>query len=405
MEVHDSAHDWSESGIVSLTGWADRPPMMPPGNGASTARSLSSYLETSTVGSANTIVVDGAALLGERAALTGRSRNGQVSVGGQARLLPTRTGWAVISCARPDDIGLLGALVGRNLSPDSLWPVLEQWLIDHDHRQIEERIELLGIAGGVVPSQVDDTAAQVVPSNPPRSIEGALVVDFSSLWAGPLCAHLLGLGGARVVKVETPDRPDGARGGNSDFYDLLHGGHESVQLDPGTAEGRAALRHLVARADIVVEASRPRALARFGLDADSFVDAGCVWVSITARGRASDRIGFGDDIAASAGLVARNEDGSPVFVGDAIADPLTGLTAAAAVLASPAGTGRLCDISMSAVIASTIARGTSEPRSTDGAAIRDIVPSPPRARRPVARAAASGATTVDTLTSLGIDAW
>ena len=38
-----------------------------------------------------------------------------------------------------------------------------------------------------------------------------LVVDLSALWAGPLCAHLLGLAGARVVKVESLGRPDGAR--------------------------------------------------------------------------------------------------------------------------------------------------------------------------------------------------
>ena len=55
-------------------------------------------------------------------------------------------------------------------------------------------------------------------------------------------------------------------------------------------------------------------------------DRGVV-VSITAFGRDSNRIGFGDDVAAAAGLVALDDAGDPVFCGDAIADPLTGLTA------------------------------------------------------------------------------
>jgi hypothetical protein len=46
----------------------------------------------------------------------------------------------------------------------------------------------------------------------------------SSLWAGPLCTNLLGLGGARVIKVESTTRPDGARSGPPAFFELLHHG-------------------------------------------------------------------------------------------------------------------------------------------------------------------------------------
>ena len=41
-----------------------------------------------------------------------------------------------------------------------------------------------------------------------------MVVDLSSLWAGPLVGHLLLRAGARVVKVESTTRPDGARRGS-----------------------------------------------------------------------------------------------------------------------------------------------------------------------------------------------
>src|SRR5262249_33906126 len=180
-----------------------------------------------------------------------------------------------------------------------------------------------------------------------------VVADFSALWAGPLCAHLLGLAGARVVKVETPWRPDGARRGNVAFYRLLHAGHRTVVLDPRTSSGRQAMAALVDAADVVIESSRPRALARFGLDADAAAAAGTTWVSITAYGRCSDRVGFGDDVAAGSGRVARAAGGVPLFCGAALAAPLPGLPAAVAAACAPAS-GALLDIAMADVTAGTL---------------------------------------------------
>src|SRR5690606_11106905 len=203
--------------------------------------------------------------------------------------------------------------------------------------------------------------------------------------------------GARVIKVETPVRPDGARRGDPEFYRLLHGGHESVALDPGDDKQRRALHDLVESADIVIEASRPRALAGVGLEAAEFVDSGGTWVSITAHGRESNRIGFGDDIAATAGLVARFGGDTPLFVGDAIADPLTGLTAAVLAMSAPAdGSGRLWDISMSAVVAATLDSGsTAVP--VDGSAVLA-----PQRREPIGVAAESGRDTAAVLAELGV---
>ncbi len=331
---------WAASGVVPLTGRADGPPLVPPGTAASRAAELAGLLAEAG------IVIDGPPLLGERASWTGRTRQGALSVGGSCRLLATADGWAAVSCARPDDPALLRALTE---SDSDLWPAVTRWLADHTGAELAERAALLGIAAAPVARPADP--AVPVPGRV-RPVEGLLVADFSALWAGPLCAHLLGLGGARVVKVETPSRPDGARHGDPGFYRLLHAGHRSVVLDPDTASGRAAMAALVEAADIVIEASRPRALARFGLSADKAVAAGTTWVSITAHGRAADRIGFGDDVAAAAGLVAfETSGGPPLFCGDALADPLTGLTAA--VLAASAE-ARLWDLSMAGVVAATL---------------------------------------------------
>ncbi|RSN57907.1 MULTISPECIES: CoA transferase [Actinomadura] len=393
--------EWAASGVVALTGRPDGPPLVPPGRGAAAARELAETLP---------VPVDGPRLLAERAAFTGHRRGGTVSAGGACRLLPTADGWAAVSCARPDDPALLGAMIGAETGPDP-WPAVAAWLRAHTGAELAERAGLLGVAAG--PVGAARRRPRVPAPLPPRPVEGLLVVDFSALWAGPLCAHLLGLAGARVVKVETPSRPDGARRGDPEFYRLLHAGHRSVVLDPGTAAGRDAMAALVDAADIVVEASRPRALARFGLDADAAVAAGTTWVSITAYGRDADRVGFGDDVAAAAGLVRREPDGTPLFCGDAIADPLTGLTAAAlAASAPPGGGGVLWDVAMSDVVAATLDPGDpGEPaaavRHGDGWALDTgtgpLVPvAEPVRRRVDGTAPEPGRDTAEVLRELGI---
>ncbi|HTK65630.1 MAG TPA: CoA transferase [Pseudonocardia sp.] len=340
---------WARSGVVALTGDPDGPPLVPPGNGALVAGALGRRIAELTGGR---VRVDGPALLAERAAFTGATRRGAVSVGGSCRLLPTADGLAAVSCARPDDPALLGALISAVLDPDDPWPALASWLRRHPGAELAERAGLLGLAAAPVGCATGPAVPEPLAARP---VDGLLVVDFSALWAGPLCAQLLGLAGARVVKVETPTRPDGARLGDPGFYRLLHAGHRSVVLDPATAAGRRAMAALVQAADIVVEASRPRALARFGLDAEAAVAGGTTWVSITAYGREADRVGFGDDVAAAAGLVVWDARGRPAFCGDAMADPLTGLTAAACALTAPAGGGgRLWDVSMASVVAGTL---------------------------------------------------
>jgi hypothetical protein len=354
--------------------------------------------------------VDGPALLSERTAFTGLCRRGSVSVGGACRLLPTADGWAAISCARPDDPALLGALVGADIGTDP-WPSLTRWLRDHTSADLAERAELLGLAAGPVGGRAGHPG--LARGLGVRTLRGLLVVDFSALWAGPLCAHLLGMAGARVVKVETPGRPDGARYGNAGFYRLLHAGHRSVVLDPAAPGGRRALSRLVGAADIVIESSRPRALARFGLDAREAVAGGTTWVSITACGRDSDRVGFGDDIAATSGLVAWDAGGAPVFCGDAVADPLTGLTAAVLAATAPAdGSGVLWDISMSDVVATTLdpngpPAGSPAARRRDGRWVVETASGPvpvalPRRREADGEVAASGEHTAQVLRELGI---
>jgi crotonobetainyl-CoA:carnitine CoA-transferase CaiB-like acyl-CoA transferase len=174
------------------------------------------------------------------------------------------------------------------------------------------------------------------------------VVDLSSLWAGPLAGGLLAAAGARVVKVESTGRPDGARRGPAAFYDLLNHGKESVALDFTDPSDLDVLRALVARADIVIEASRPRVMPSLGIDPAAVAASGrTTWISISGHGRigaGANRVAFGDDAAVAAGCTIGDP---PRFVADAAADPIAGIYAACAGLAACAGErGQLIDIAL-----------------------------------------------------------
>ena len=184
------------------------------------------------------------------------------------------------------------------------------------------------------------------------------MVDLSALWAGPLAARLLGLAGATVIKVESLSRPDAMRDGDPALYARLNDGKTSIALDLRSAEGRDALIGLIRRARVVIEAARPRALAQLGIDADALVREvpGLAWITITGHGTCGDAdnwIGLGDDCGVAGGLSGAllRATGTLGFVGDAMADPLTGIFAArqaATMLARGAG-GRVI-VSMSGVV-------------------------------------------------------
>jgi hypothetical protein len=354
-----------------LTGPPGVPPLGPPRGLVAKLRAIGEVLARQADAVGGQLAVDPLALLGERAAIGGLERHGDVSCGGASRLFRARDGWMALTLARPDDVDLVPAWLQAGAPENDVWTTVVQEAAIAPSAELLDRARLLGLPAAVLPP-----APRAVPAAPApllslpleaRPIDGPtaapaprladlLVVDLSSLWAGPLCGALLACAGARVVKVESTHRPDGARLGPEAFFDLLNGAKRSVALDLGTPEGAVVLRVLLARADVVIEASRPRALAHMGIEADVLVAAGGprVWVSITGHGRAAPHsgwVGFGDDAAVAGGLVSWFGE-QPCFCADAVADPTSGAVAAAAVLDALATGGRwVLDVAMAGVAA------------------------------------------------------
>jgi hypothetical protein len=298
--------------------------------------------------------VDAEEILAGRAVLLGLAPQGRISAGGATRLMPSRDGWCALTLSRAEDVDTVPALLQSDAVGDDPWPALQRWIAANEAADVAERARLLGLP---VAALGETPAAQprIHPfgaATTARAPAGLLVVDLSVMWAGPLCAQLLARAGATVVKVESTARPDGARAGPPAFFDWMNAGKLSYVADFDEPVG---LLKLLAAADVVIESSRPAALTRRGLGpTDIEPRDGRVWLRITGHGTDGERanwVAFGDDAAVSGGLVGGvGED--PVFCGDAIADPLTGLQAAVAVAQSLRnGGGELVEMSMAAVAA------------------------------------------------------
>lgn len=396
---------WAESGAQYLTGQPDGPALPSPAPLATAARGT--WLALAALG-------EGALdpgfpahqLLGERAAILGLQRRGTVSPGGACHLLTCTDGLIALNLPRADDWHLLPAWL--ECDADNL-DAVTRILHKRPSGPLESRARLLGLAAAVSRSPgrnepwYQSTRLSESTRQPNRS---PLVLDLSTIWAGPLCAALLADMGARVIKVESAARPDGARGGTKTFFDLLNGNKKSISLDLETERGRDQLRHLLQCADIVVESARPRGLEQMGIQATDIVreGEGTTWLSITGYGRSAPLgqwVSYGDDAGVAAGLTAllQEANGTAVFCGDAIADPLTGLHAALlAWHAWTQGGGELLDVPLVGVLTRCINSGNTG--HTDGAAVP--TPRQPIARSAVRQAPALGADTGAVLSEFGI---
>lgn len=415
------ALSWAGSGLMALTGRADGPPCLLPSALAACADGALAAL--ASLGPAGALSgLRGSWLLAERAAYTGWSRAGAVSMGGSCRLLATADGELAVNLAREDDWALLPAWLEVEVDAD--WSSVATALRERSSSALVEQGRLLGLALARSPEPRLPPGSVATPGFPlspfPRGERGTIrrprVVDLSSLWAGPLCAHLLQRLGAEVIKVESTQRPDGARRGAPEFFDLLNAGKRSVALDLASPAGRERLRVLLSQADIVIEASRPRALRQMGIEAEAWLreNPGLTWLSLSGYGREPEwenAIAYGDDAGVAAGLSAllRQAHGESLICGDAIADPLSGIHAALAAWASwRQGGGQLLALSLAGVVRAALDFDTPSDvpaRMADWSRVLALNGQPvaaPRRRAAAGTAAALGADTAAVLSEWGL---
>lgn len=192
------------------------------------------------------------------------------------------------------------------------------------------------------PTAPAESSAEV-PVAPPGPLHGLLVVDASTILAGPLCAQLLGDYGADVIKIEHPVAGDGMRGhghtkdGHSLWWKEISRNKRTVGLSLSVPGGAKIFRSLIARADVLVENFRPGTLERWGLGPEELhrVNPGLVIVRITGFGQTgpyAGRAGFGTLAEAMSGFahLTGADDGPPTLPAFGLADSLCGIAASSA---------------------------------------------------------------------------
>lgn len=196
-------------------------------------------------------------------------------------------------------------------------------------------------------------------------LDGITVLDFSHALAGPYCSMLMAAYGARVVKVESPDKGDIGRswgppfqGGDASYFLGLNSGKQSLAVDIKKPEGLAICRRLAARADILLENFRPGTMNRLGLDYARLAEANprLIYVSISGYGQTGPRRNepaMDLIIQAASGLmsITGTLGGETVRTGHSVADITAGMFAMiGAQLALEArhrtGKGQFVDVSM-----------------------------------------------------------
>jgi len=211
-------------------------------------------------------------------------------------------------------------------------------------------------------------------------LDGIVVLDMSRVLAGPWAGQLLADLGARVIKVEHPERGDDTRGWGppwlaadddvervAAYYLCANRGKQSLALDIASERGQALVRQLAAGADIVLENFKVGGLAKYGLDYASLkaVNPALIGCSITGFGQDgpyAHRAGYDFMIQAMGGLmsIGGESQGMPMKTGVAITDVMTGLYATIGVLAAlherqRTGKGRHVDVALLDVQVATLA--------------------------------------------------
>jgi crotonobetainyl-CoA:carnitine CoA-transferase CaiB-like acyl-CoA transferase len=199
-------------------------------------------------------------------------------------------------------------------------------------------------------------------------LRGILVADFSRVLAGPLCTQLLADAGARVIKVEEPERGDETRRwgppflrGVSAYFLAVNRNKESIAVDLKSAQGREVAKRLIERADVVVDNFLPTQRKKLGIRRNPRA-VHCSITGFDSDTREADTPGYDLLAQAASGLMAitGEPDGEPMKVGVALSDVLTAHHAAGAICAAlyareKTGRGERIEVSLfSATVSSLV---------------------------------------------------
>jgi crotonobetainyl-CoA:carnitine CoA-transferase CaiB-like acyl-CoA transferase len=185
------------------------------------------------------------------------------------------------------------------------------------------------------------------PDNAGGPLAGVRVIDFTSIYSGPIATAILGDQGADVIKIEPAEgdvmrRGQPSRNGVGASFAMMNRNKRSLVIDARSDKGQAVLQRLIKDADVVVENFRPGVMDRLGLGYERLAreNSRLIYVSINgvgSEGPYAKRRVYDAVIQAVSGIAAvqaGGNDGDPQMVNTLICDKVTSLNAAQVVSAA-----------------------------------------------------------------------
>src|SRR6202795_1219382 len=176
---------------------------------------------------------------------------------------------------------------------------------------------------------------------------GFRVLDLTAVISGPFCTQLLGDLGADVIKIEPPEgdsmrRNVGPqRGGLTAAFLNFNRNKRSIVIDIKKEHGRDLVRRLAVKADALIENNRPGVADRLGIGYADIRRANpkIVYCSICGygpKGARANHPAYHPVIQGYAGVaqVQGGKSGQPSVVKMALADKVSGMTAALSVVSA-----------------------------------------------------------------------
>jgi crotonobetainyl-CoA:carnitine CoA-transferase CaiB-like acyl-CoA transferase len=176
-------------------------------------------------------------------------------------------------------------------------------------------------------------------------LTGVRVLDFSRVFAGPLCGMLLADMGADVIRVDSPrgeiDRTYALRGpdGETLTYKAINRGKKGITLRLNSEEGVSILEELVRHSDVIIHnfVASTALAEKLNYDKLKKINPGIVVAAITGYGQYgpyAERVCLDYVTQAKSGIMALTgfPDNPPTRTSVAFVDFGTGLSAALGIL-------------------------------------------------------------------------
>ncbi len=177
-----------------------------------------------------------------------------------------------------------------------------------------------------------------------RPLEGIRILDLSHVLAMPYCTMILGDLGAEIIKVEKSEGEDSRKfgpykNGESAYFMSINRNKKDIVVNLKDEKGKEIIRDLIKISDVITENFRPGTMEKLGFSYEEVkkINPKIIYATISQFGNDSiypGRPGYDIIAQAYAGLMSITgyPDNPPTRVGSSIADIMSGMFSAIAIL-------------------------------------------------------------------------